>query len=227
MTSRTRKILCAPWALLGRLPVAGRPALEVARWLAGRYKERRFLASLFGGPWISPRACVRLPAGLRCGRNVFIDDQCVLFAESLHNDVRLGDGVSLYLRTIIHAGGEGSVEIGSGTHIQNDCQITAFGRISIGSNVQVAPRCAFYPYGHGFADSGTPILSQPLVTKGGITIEDDVWLGYGVIVLDGVTIGRGAVVGAGSVVTKNLPAGAIAAGAPARVVRMRPGWNPG
>jgi acetyltransferase-like isoleucine patch superfamily enzyme len=62
---------------------------------------------------------------------------------------------------------------------------------------------------------------QPLQTKGGIVIEDDVWLGVGVTVLDGVCIGKGAVIAAGSMVNKSVPAGAIAAGVPARVVKMR------
>jgi acetyltransferase-like isoleucine patch superfamily enzyme len=52
-------------------------------------------------------------------------------------------------------------------------------------------------------------------------VEDDAWLGYGVIVLDGVRIGKGAVVGAGAVVTHDIPEGAIAVGVPARVVKMR------
>ena len=53
-------------------------------------------------------------------------------------------------------------------------------------------------------------------------IEDDAWLGLGVIVLDGVTIGRGAVIGAGAVVTGDVPPYAIAVGVPARVVGSRP-----
>jgi acetyltransferase-like isoleucine patch superfamily enzyme len=52
-----------------------------------------------------------------------------------------------------------------------------------------------------------------------VHIEDDVFLGLGVIVLKGVTIGRGSVVGAGSVVTQSIPAGCVAAGNPARVIR--------
>jgi acetyltransferase-like isoleucine patch superfamily enzyme len=55
-----------------------------------------------------------------------------------------------------------------------------------------------------------------------ITIEDDVWLGMGVIVLPGVRIGRGAIIGAGAVVTKDIPAFAIAHGTPCQVVGERP-----
>ena len=52
-------------------------------------------------------------------------------------------------------------------------------------------------------------------------IEDDVWLGVGVTVLDGVRIGQGAVIAAGAVVTSSVPAGAIAGGVPARIIGMR------
>ena len=61
----------------------------------------------------------------------------------------------------------------------------------------------------------------PLETRGGIRVGDGAWLGFGVIVLDGVSIGDGAVVGAGSVVNKDVPANAIVAGNPARVIAMR------
>jgi acetyltransferase-like isoleucine patch superfamily enzyme len=61
------------------------------------------------------------------------------------------------------------------------------------------------------------MLEQGLYSKGPVVIGDDVWLGAGVIVLDGAEIGTGAIVGAGAVVTKNLPNYAIAVGAPAAV----------
>lgn len=54
---------------------------------------------------------------------------------------------------------------------------------------------------------------------GEIHIEDDVWIGANVSVLDNVTIGKGAVIGAGSVVTKSIPAGWLAFGNPARCIR--------
>ena len=111
--------------------------------------------------------------------------------------------------------------MGRNTHIQPKCQFSAYkSSILIGSNVQIAPNCAFYPYNHG-CGSGRLIMDQPLQTKGDIIVEDDAWLGFGVIVLSGVRIGEGAVVGAGSVVNQPIPDGAIAVGTPARVIKMR------
>ena len=64
-------------------------------------------------------------------------------------------------------------------------------------------------------------MDQNLATKGGIVIEDDAWIGVGTIILDGVRIGNGAVVGAGAVVNDDIPDETIAAGVPARVIKMR------
>jgi acetyltransferase-like isoleucine patch superfamily enzyme len=64
-------------------------------------------------------------------------------------------------------------------------------------------------------------MFQPSVSKGGIFISDDVWLGAGVIVLDGVTVGQGGVIGAGAVVTEDLPEFCVAVGSPARKIKDR------
>jgi acetyltransferase-like isoleucine patch superfamily enzyme len=92
--------------------------------------------------------------------------------------------------------------------------------IRIGDRVEIAARCAFFSYDHGMV-AGQPIVDQPLTSKGEISIGDEAWLGYGVIVLSGVRIGKGAVIGAGSVVTHDVPDGAVATGVPARVIKMR------
>jgi acetyltransferase-like isoleucine patch superfamily enzyme len=135
--------------------------------------------------------------------------------------VTLGDAVHVHQGTVIQTGEGGSVDIGAETHIQPRCQFSAYkGAIRIGARVEIAPNCAFYPYNHEIR-AGLPVRSQPLRSKGGIVVGDDAWLGYGVIVLDGARIGEGAVIGAGSVVTGDIPAGAVAVGAPARVTRMR------
>ncbi len=62
---------------------------------------------------------------------------------------------------------------------------------------------------------------QEAMTKGKISIEDDVWIGHGSTILSGVTLGQGSVVAAGAVVTKDVPAYAVVAGNPAKVVKYR------
>lgn len=57
--------------------------------------------------------------------------------------------------------------------------------------------------------------------KGGIVVDDDVWIGYRATILDGVHIGQGAVIGAGAVVTKDVPPYAVVGGVPAKVIRFR------
>lgn len=204
----------AGWGYLGKMTTA------IATWLAPPYYARRCLARYHPQGYIAPGATIYHQL-LQLGANVFIGDRTTIFQDRDGGKVILGDRVHLYGDTYIQTGDAGTVVIGSDTHIQPRCQFSGYkSAIKIGCQVQIAPDCAFYPYAHGIAPD-RPIKEQPLTTKGGITIEDDVWLGYRTIVLDGVRIGKGAVIGAGSVVTQDIPAGAIAVGVPARVIKMR------
>lgn len=181
---------------------------------------RTQLATLHPNGYLSPKATLYTNA-IEFGRHVYIDDDVLIFQDPDGGAIKIEDAVHLHRGTFIQTGQGGAVTIGARTHIQPRCQLSAYkGSISIGQRVEIAPNCAFYPYNHGMLPS-TPIRLQPLHTRGGIVIGDDAWLGYGTVVLDGVRIGVGAVVGAGSVVTGDVPDGAIASGVPARVVKWR------
>ncbi|WP_322486795.1 acyltransferase [Chloroflexus sp.] len=197
---------------------------KLATWLAGLpyapYKARVALAHRYPQGYIAPSAQLN-GQRIRRGRHVFIGDGVVIYQRQDGGPIELADYVELHRDTIIECGRGGSLSIGERTGIQPRCQLSAYvEQIIIGRGCQIAPQCAFYPYDHGTAP-GQAIVYQPLTSKGPIVLEDDVWLGYSVVVLSGVTIGAGTVVGAGSVVTRSLPAGVIAAGAPARIVRER------
>ena len=206
---------------LGGLSFLGRIATRLATWSVPPFYARKHLAHLNPQGYIAPSAVIH-HSDLKLHGNVFIDDHVMIYQRKIGDGlVELGKRVHLYRYTIIQTGQGGGVRIGADTHIQPRCQFSAYlGSIDIGSHVQIAPNCSFYPYDHTFLP-GELIDRQPLQTKSGIVLEDDVWLGVGVIVLDGVRIGKGAVIGAGSVVTKSIPEGAIAFGVPARVVKMR------
>ena len=197
---------------------------RAACWIAGVFSPPFYgrvpLAAMASRGYFAPSATIH-HSNIIFGSRVFIGDRVLIYEDHRGGSVELCSGVHLHRDTIIQTGEGGAVTIGDDTHIQPRCQFSAYkGSIKIGSRVEIAPNCSFYPYGHGMVPD-RPISQQPLQTKGGIIIDDDVWLGVGVIVLDGVRIGKGAVVGAGSVVTKNIPDGAIAVGTPARVVKMR------
>jgi maltose O-acetyltransferase len=109
------------------------------------------------------------------------------------------------------------IEIGAKSFLNVE---TRFGcpesKITIGKGVMIGPRVCFETVNHGLRyepGKGRGAWSKPIV------VEDEAWIGAGVIVLQGVTIGRGAVVAAGSVVTRDVPPEVVVAGSPARVIK--------
>ncbi len=114
------------------------------------------------------------------------------------------------------------IVIGAGSKVGERAYLWAgdsVGRITIGENCRLGPEVFVTASDYGRMP-GQNIAEQERDERD-ITIGDDVWLGARVFVGTGVTIGDGCVVSANSVVTRDLPAGAIAAGVPARVVRRR------
>jgi maltose O-acetyltransferase len=110
----------------------------------------------------------------------------------------------------------GAISIGDRSFVNVDAVMLDVAPIAIGATCQIASRVQLLTATH-------PV--DPEARRAGweygepITLADNVWLGGGVIVCPGVSIGRDTVVGAGAVVTRDLPAGVVAAGVPARVLR--------
>ncbi|MEJ2045170.1 MAG: acyltransferase [Reinekea sp.] len=130
------------------------------------------------------------------GRNVHVQWNVELF--SPNNKIVIGNDVG----------------INSGTVILSD--------IIIGNDVLIAPRCGFINRGeHTYDVCGQTIFDGPRSRSELITINDDVWIGYGSTILGGVTINEGAIVAAGSVVINDVPEYSIVAGNPARVINRR------
>ena len=223
-----RRMWARFWMSFAGLSPFGRTATRLATWFIPPYKGRWYLANLTTQSYIAPDASIH-HADLHLDNKVFIGERVVIYQAKDGGPVKIGKASHIHRDSIIETGQGGSLLIGADTHIQPRCQFSAYkAPIDIGSHVQIAPNCAFYPYNHTYLPDEL-IKNQPLQTKGGIIIDDDAWLSVGVIVLDGVRIGKGAVVGAGSVVTRDIPDGAIAVGVPARVVKMRSdlAHNPG
>jgi len=120
------------------------------------------------------------------------------------------------------AGGKGDVRIGKNTYINSGTVIYTGNGVKIGDNVLIAANCTLASLNHEYRSKDKKILKQGFMpSKGGILIENDVWIGANTVILDGTIIRRGAVVGAGSVVRKELKEYGIYAGNPIRLIGLR------
>jgi acetyltransferase-like isoleucine patch superfamily enzyme len=120
------------------------------------------------------------------------------------------------------AGGDGDVVIGRSSVINSGCVLYTGNGIRIGQDVLIAANCTFAPVNHEYRDRNRPVRLQGFrPSKGGIVVDDDVWIGANCVLLDGAQIGKGAVIAAGSVVRTRIETYAIAAGVPAKSI----GWR--
>jgi len=120
------------------------------------------------------------------------------------------ENCQFYSGVRLEVGPGGRIEIGNGTYLNRNTEVHAATLVSIGRTCKIS-------WDVVIMDSDMHTLPGRVSEKP-VVIEDDVWIGCRSIILKGVRIGRGAVIAAGSVVTKDIPAGAIAGGVPARVL---------
>jgi acetyltransferase-like isoleucine patch superfamily enzyme len=115
---------------------------------------------------------------------------------------------------------EGEVRIGDKTVLGQECTISAYQHVSIGEQCILADRVMLIDFDHNVAEVEQPIRQQGIY-KRDVRVGNNVWIGFAAQILRGVTVGDNAIVGAGAVVTRDVPANAVVAGVPARIIRMR------
>ena len=203
----------------------GKFASSMATLLTRPNYGRAFLADIHPNGYCAPSVGITHERFHR-GEHVYLGERVYAYNRRDGGGVFLEDQVHIYADTYLYTGWGGTIRVGKRTHIHPGCHLSAMaGDIIIGEDSDLAAGTAIYAFDHG-VEPGTLIRDQPMISKGPVTIGDDVWIGRNAVILSGVTIGDGAVVGAGAVVVKDIPANAIAVGNPARVVRMRDGSPP-
>lgn len=186
-------------------------------WLYHRHRAKPHLAWLTAWQLEVQERLVALET-VTIGSDCFVAPDAAIFAEP-KRAVIIGSRCSIAGQTFIHGPVilEDDVSINIGV-----CMDGGSRGIVIGAGTRVGAQSKLYAFNHGFAPD-TPIYTQP-VTSEGIVIGADVWIGAGAGITDGVRVGDHAVVGMGAIVTRDVPAFAVVAGVPARVIGDRRTW---
>jgi len=159
-----------------------------------------------------------------CYPQVTIGKNCYI-GKSVELHIAYGGNIIIGDNCELHSGSKlltygGNIIIGNNSTVNPFTTIYGQGNTTIGSGVRIAAQSTIIPSNHNFAEREVPIYLQGLTNKG-IVIEDDVWIGTGVRVLDGVTIRKGCILAAGAVVNKSTDSYCIYAGVPARMIKKR------
>jgi len=196
----------------------------------GFWLRKKFYRRLFGragrGLILGRNVVIRHPHRIAIGDNVTIDDNCLLDGRGDDEaGIVIGDDVIVNRNCMVQAKG-GRIDIGRRTNIGSNCVIVSTCGVHIGEAALFAGGC-YVSAGAYRVDGTGAVMDLPVYSKGPVNVGAGSWIGTCAVVLDGTSIGDGAVIGAGAVVNRDVPAGAIAAGVPARVLRMRTDGEPG
>lgn len=115
------------------------------------------------------------------------------------------------------------IVLGDNCSIGDYSHITAINEIRLGNNVRMGKNILITDNAHGASDRSVLEIApnyRPLVSKGPVIIDDNVWIGTKTCIMPNVHIGRCAIIGAGSIVTKDIPPFAVATGCPAKVIKI-------
>ena len=194
--------------------------MQILRGITLRIKLKSHRGLIFCGKSVT----VEHGYMVETGSNLILEDFVYINALSekgirLGNNITIGRCSSITCTGVIANKGVG-LSIGNNSAIGSYSYIGARGEIKIGNDVIMGPMVTIFSENHNYENLDLPIRKQG-ESRTGITIEDDCWIGTGSTILDGVTVGQGSVIAAGSVVTKNVEAYSVVAGAPAKQIKHR------
>jgi acetyltransferase-like isoleucine patch superfamily enzyme len=193
------------------------------QWLRGlplRLRASRVHGTVFRGR----RVVIEHASGLSAGTGLILEDGVHINGLS-RDGIALGRNVTIAKNAILTCTGV-LAEMGTGISIGDRSAVGAGsfiggqGGVSVGNDVIMGPGVRIFSENHNFDALDRSIRAQG-VTRTGVTIGDDCWIGASVTIVDGVSIAAGCVIAAGAVVTSDIPRGSVAAGVPARVLRSR------
>lgn len=151
------------------------------------------------------------------GRGCILEEGVLVFNPAT---VFLGSNVYIGHRTMLKGDSRGELRVSDGAWIGQDCYLQSAGGISIGPGAGIGPRVMILTSTHEETPPPQAVIHAPLAFAG-VELGAGCDIGIGAILMPGVCIGPGAQIGAGAVVTGDVPAGMLAAGVPARILRRR------
>ena len=153
----------------------------------------------------------------------YVSPDARIHGSSRGTRIVVGAHSQIYDFVVIRAvGGTGDVVIGEHCYINPHCTLYSGAGIRFGDYVLVGPGCSIVPANHAFERLDVPIRRQGFMpSRGGVVVENDVWIGAHCVLLDGTHIEAGAVIAAGSVVSGRITGGAVWGGNPCRFIRAR------
>lgn len=183
----------------------------------------KLLGSTGGGTVFGANVILRHPKKIHLGKNVIIDDNVLIDAKGINNKgITLGDDVYIGRNSILSCK-DGDISLDDRANIGFNCYISSSNTVKVGKDVLVAA----FTYLVGGGNYKLDKLDEPINQhydfegKGGVEIEDNVWIAAHVVILDGVLVKSGSVLAAGTIVSKNVPEMSIVGGIPGKVLKER------
>lgn len=185
----------------------------------------RLFAACSPGAVFGYGVVVRHPCRMRIGEKVVISEYCILDGRHSEQEVSIEIGDETILsNNVMLSCKDGFIKLGDrvGVNAQTVIQSTNHNPVQVNDDCVIGQRCLIIAGGtYDVGPREELIRERSIKADGGVSIQNNVWLGANVTVLGGVVVGEGSVVGAGAVVTKSVPTFSVCMGVPARVARER------